>query len=145
MSNFYNDVIQCDPRFTSTAQIRDPALLEPGFRAKVATIMTRAHDAGTPLMIIETYRSQARQEMLFQQKATQLRTVGVHHYGLAVDFAKLIKGEPSWTGPWDFLGELAASQGCTWGGSWTFKDYGHVQGITVAEQSGLFAGTWYPE
>jgi hypothetical protein len=33
-------------------------------------------------MIFETYRSQERQQVLFEQGATQLRTVGVHHHGL---------------------------------------------------------------
>jgi len=35
---------------------------------------------------------------LFAQGATKIKTVGVHHYGLACDLVKDIGGEPSWQG-----------------------------------------------
>jgi hypothetical protein len=40
-------------------------------------------------------------------EATKLKTVGVHHYGLACDLVKDIAGEPSWKGDFAFLGRLA--------------------------------------
>jgi len=114
-------------------------------------LMAGAAGAGTPLMVTETYRSSQRQAMLFAQGATQLKTVGVHHYGLACDFAKVVGGEPSWGGSWTFLQGLCAAQGIVWGGDWgtpsqphTFHDWDHVQRIKISDQASLFAGSFYP-
>jgi hypothetical protein len=71
---------------------------------------------GIALMIFETYRSEDRQLALFNQGATKLKNVGVHHYGLACDLVKNINGEPSWKGDFGFLGELADENGMIWGG-----------------------------
>src|SRR5579862_5961696 len=102
MGNFYTDVIQKDPRFKSASRIADLALLEPVTRANVQQIIADAATAGIKLMVFETYRSQARQAALYAQKATQLKTVGVHHYGLACDLVKDVGGEPSWKGDFKF-------------------------------------------
>ncbi len=95
MSNFYEDVILKDTRVNSTKIVADPTLLEPVTRQRVEAIIADAKAHGLDLMVFETYRSQARQELLFNQGATKLRTVGVHHYGLACDIVKVIDGEPS--------------------------------------------------
>ena len=152
MGNFFTDVIEKDPRFNSTKRIADPALLEPTTRALVQQIIEAAEETGISLMIFETYRSQARQQELFNQGATKLRTVGVHRYGLACDIVKVVGGEPSWKGDFSFLGQLAHSSGLIWGGDWgnpaikhDFIDAVHVQRCTIARQHGLFAGTWYPD
>ena len=50
--------------------------------------------------------------------ATKLKTVGVHHYGLACDLVKDIAGEPSWKGDFAFLGRLAKKHKMIWGGDW---------------------------
>ena len=151
MSNFYTDVIEQDPRFNSTSLINDVALLEPVTRAAVQAIITDAKPHGIDFMAFETYRSQARQQLLFNQGATKLRTVGVHHYGLACDIVKSIDGAPSWKGDFSLLGTLAQAHGLIWGGDWgapgvhhSFIDSDHVQRCTLADQVGLFAGTWYP-
>lgn len=78
-------------------------------------IISAAHGMGIELMIHETYRSQDRQQELFNQRATKLRTVGVHHYGLACDIVRVVAGEPSWKGGFSFLGQLAQSSGMNWG------------------------------
>jgi D-alanyl-D-alanine carboxypeptidase len=88
MGNFYTDSIQSDPRFKSVKPINDMALLEPVTRKLVKQIIADAADEGIKLVAFETYRSQARQTKLFAQGATQLKTVGVHHYGLACDLVK---------------------------------------------------------
>src|SRR5271166_1647405 len=106
MGNFYTDVIGADPRFNSTSRISDPNLLEPTTRALVEAIIADAAANGLQLMIFETYRSQARQAALFEQGATKLQKVGVHHYGLACDLVKNINGEPSWKGDFSLLGQL---------------------------------------
>lgn len=156
MSNFYTDRLQADSRFHSVAAIRDMDMLEPEFRAQVVAFMAASKAAGTELIVTETYRSSERQQQLFDQKLTQLRTVGVHHYGLACDFAKIVNGHAEYAGDWTFCAALAKQvstldriviSGTDWGApgqSHSFIDSDHVQGCTVAQQAGLFAGTWYP-
>jgi hypothetical protein len=152
MTNFYTDVISPDPRFNSVARVADLSLLEPITRQLVQGIVSAAQQMGIEIMVFETYRSQARQQQLFNQGATKLRTVGVHHYGLACDIVRVAAGEPSWKGDFSFLGQLAHSSGLVWGGDWgapnihhSFVDNVHVQRCTVARQGDLFAGNWYPD
>jgi LAS superfamily LD-carboxypeptidase LdcB len=148
--SFYTDVIQPDPRFHSPVECRDVALLEHFTRIAVANIIADAKSLGISLIVTETFRSAERQEMLFSQRATQLRTVGTHHYGLACDFAKIIMGAASWAGDWQFLADLAAKHGLVSGLNWNlpgphgFVDPDHVQRCEVAQQELLFAGEWYP-
>jgi hypothetical protein len=152
LSNFYKDVLSVDARFTSTAVVRDLWMLEPFTRAAVQGIIADAALKGIDLRISETYRSKERQIMLFKQGATKLQNVGVHHYGLACDFYKVIAGQPSWAGDWSFLRDLAEDHGLISGLDWglpavrhTFIDPDHVQYVSLAQQNSLFAGTWYPE
>jgi hypothetical protein len=152
VENFYTDVISQDPRFDSVTRVADPTLLEPMTRELVERLVASANQMGIEVMIYETYRSQARQQALFNNGATKLRTVGVHHYGLACDIVRVVSGEPSWKGDFSFLGQLAHSSGLIWGGDWgapeikhSFVDSVHVQRCTVTRQGALFAGTWYPD
>ena len=152
MENFYTDIISQDARFDSAARVADLALLEPITRQLVQNVIAAAEQMGIVLMAYETYRSQARQQELFDNGATKLRKVGVHHYGLACDIVRVVGGEPSWKGDFSFLGQLAHSAGLIWGGDWgapqikhSFIDSVHVQRCTVARQATLFAGTWYPD
>jgi hypothetical protein len=150
--NFYTDVISQVPRFDSVARVSDPSLLEPTTRKLIESVISAAQQMGIAIMIYETYRSQGRQQELFNQGATKLRAVGVHHYGLACDIVRVVSGEPSWKGDFSFLGQLAQSSGLIWGGDWgapdikhSFIDSVHVQRCTVARQGDLFAGAWYPD
>jgi hypothetical protein len=152
VDTFFTDIIMKDARFNARERIVDLALLEPKTRELVALMVKSAASMGIEVQAFETYRSQARQEDLFAQGATQLRTVGVHHYGLACDIVRVVNGEPSWKGDFSFLGQLAHSAGMIWGGDWgnpavphQFIDQVHVQRCTVARQPQLFAGTWYPD
>jgi D-alanyl-D-alanine carboxypeptidase len=152
MSNFYTDVIQKDARFHSTEVINDIMLLEPITRQLVLAIIADAIAQGVKLMVFETYRSQERQQLLFNQGATKLRTVGVHHYGLACDIVKDINGSPSWKGDFSLLGQLAHHHGLIWGGDWgtptmhhSFIDSDHVQRCSVGRQASLFRGEFYPD
>jgi Domain of unknown function (DUF1906)/D-alanyl-D-alanine carboxypeptidase len=150
--NFYTDVISNDPRFHSAERISDPNLLEPATRAQVQAIIDDATHLGIDLIIFETFRSRERQSALFDQGVTQLKQVGVHHYGLACDLVKRVSGEPSWKGDYSFLGHLARQHGLVWGGDWgqpqvshSFQDNDHVQRCTVGRQPSLFSGAWYPD
>jgi hypothetical protein len=104
------------------------------------------------VMIYETYRSRERQLALFNSGASKLRTIGVHHYGLACDIVRSVGDELCWKGDFRFLGRLARNCGLIWGGDWgapdirhSFVDIVHVQRCTVLRQDALFAGTWYPD
>ena len=145
-------MISQDPRFDSVARVNDPSLLEPTTRKLVESLISAAQQMGIAIMVYETYRSQDRQQELFNQGATKLRAVGVHHYGLACDIVRVVGGEPSWKGDFSFLGQLAQSSGLIWGGDWgapdikhSFVDSVHVQRCTVARQGDLFSGIWYPD
>jgi hypothetical protein len=150
--NFYTDVVMTDPRFNSAKRIADPELLEPATRDLVQAIIADAAANGLRLMIFETYRSQARQLALFNQGATKLKQVGVHHFGLACDIVKDINGQPTWKGDFSMLGALAKHHKLIWGGDWgtpgsvhTFVDTDHVQRVTIGRQASLFSGDWYPD
>ena len=111
-----------DPRFDSVARVSDAGLLEPATRKLVESIISAAQQMGIAIMIYETYRSQDRQQELFNQGATKLRAVGVHHYGLACDIVRVVGGEPCWKGDFSFLGQLAQGSGLIWGGDWGAPD-----------------------
>lgn len=151
--SFYDEFLQKDPRFSSVGCQRGLDMLEPTTRAAVQAIIADAAAlSGIKLMVTETYRSTQRQISLFEAGATKLKEVGVHHYGLACDFAKIINGAASWQGDWSFLRDLAEKHGLISGLDWglpavrhTFVDPDHVQRVSLAQQTALFAGTWYPE
>ncbi|PYX09009.1 MAG: hypothetical protein DMG88_08005 [Acidobacteria bacterium] len=152
MPSFYEDMIKNDARFNSVSRVGDPNLIEPVTRSAIANILDDARALGIELMIFETYRSQARQQELFNQGASKLRVVGVHHYGLACDLVKVVAGEPSWKGDFSFLGKLAHDHRLIWGGDWgdpsvphTFIDAVHVQRCAVSLQPALFRGSFYPD
>lgn len=149
--SFYTETIVHDPRFHTTQPVHDIMLLEPITRFAVRAIIADAKNAGIELGAFETYRSKERQELLYQQKATKLQKVGVHHYGLACDLVKMIGNQPSWKGDFTFLIALCKKHGLISGNNWgqpkikhSFIDPGHVQRITLPRQQALFAGTWYP-
>ena len=118
VSNFFTDVISKNSRFNNKERIADLALLEPVTRKIIQSIVDAANKGGIQVMVFETFRSSARQIDLFNKGASTLKTVGVHHYGLACDIVRNINGEPSWKGDFGFLGKLAHSFGMIWGGDW---------------------------
>lgn len=151
MSTFYDTVIRNSPAFRSDAVCKDMALLEPGTRGAVRALVADATAAGHDLRVLETYRSQTRQSALFAKHATQLRTVGCHGYGVAVDFGVFVNGRYAEDNkPYMFLRDMARKHGLISGQDWgkaitgSFVDSGHVQRVPVWRQSALFGGSWYP-
>ena len=150
--SFYTDVIQKDPRFHSTECIRDLELLEPGMRAAVAKFDAIAKTLGHELVVTETYRSPARQLELYQKKLTELKMVGVHGYGLAVDMMILVNGsklDPNGD-DYNFYATLGRQVGLISGRDWGhehphgWQDSDHLQRIPIFRQTSLFSGEWYP-
>lgn len=151
MGSFYDTVIRNSKAFRSDAVCKDMALLEPGTRAAVLALVDHAKREGHDLRVLETYRSQTRQSALFAKHATQLRTVGCHGYGVAVDFGVFIDGHyQEGNKPYLFLREMAREHGLISGQDWGhaktggFVDSGHVQRVPVWRQAALFGGSWYP-
>lgn len=149
--NFYIDTIRNSKAFHSDAVCKDMDLLEPGTRAAVLALVADAKAQSIDLRVLETYRSQTRQSALFAKHATQLRVVGCHGYGVAVDFGVFIKGVYQGDNkPYVFLREMTRKHGLISGQDWGhpktggFIDSGHVQRVPVWRQDVLFAGTWYP-
>ena len=143
--SWYSDVTQRDPRFNSPQSCRDPALLFPPFRTKVEALIAKLAAMGQTFEIIETYRSQERQEELFAAHATQIKTRGMHGFSLACDCARIIGGRICWEGgTYADYGRLAEAEGLTWGGRWSFSDLVHVQFLPVADQAKIFDGSYYP-
>ena len=66
--SFYTDVIQPSPLFNSLEECRDLWMLEPVTRAAVQAIIADAATLGIRLIVTATFRSQARQEMLFSRE-----------------------------------------------------------------------------
>ncbi|UGA36258.1 M15 family metallopeptidase [Chromobacterium haemolyticum] len=88
-------------------------------------------------MLLEGYRSPERQDSLAGQATLVTKAKGgqsKHQYGLAVDLAPIREGKVviSERDPWamqayNALGEEATAAGLTWGGNWSFKDFGHIE------------------
>jgi len=152
MPSFYDTVIRNSTAFRSSAVCKDLALLEPGTRAAVLALLANAKAQGIDLRLLETYRSQTRQSALFVQRATQLRTVGCHGYGVAADFGVFVNGKYAEDNkPYVFLRAMVRKHGLISGQDWghgmesaSFVDSGHVQRVPVWRQGALFSGAWYP-
>lgn len=151
MVNFYNDVIKHSPAYKDFGTCKDLTLIEPGTRLAIVALMNDAKKIGHDLRLLETYRSQSRQLYLFKNHKTQLKTVGCHGYGLAVDFGVFVNNKYAEDNkPYEFLRTLARAHGLISGQDWgharesSFVDSGHVQRIPVWRQNALFAMSWYP-
>lgn len=150
MPTFY-DTIRNSPYFDHDTVCKDLAMLEPGTRAAVIALMADAKSQNIDLRVLETYRSQTRQSALFAKRATQLRTVGCHGYGVACDFGVFVNGvyQPN-DKAYQFLRQMARKHGLISGIDWGhavakgFEDSDHVQRVPVWRQGALFNGSWYP-
>jgi peptidoglycan L-alanyl-D-glutamate endopeptidase CwlK len=130
---------------------RDWSLLDAEFRRRllgVFSLMQQRH--GYELVLIEGWRSPQRQNQLAALGGHVTRATAhesQHQFGRAADVAFLREGRIviSEQDPWaargyQLYGELAASFGLTWGGSWTsLRDLGHVEwrGAPLAASAAL--------
>lgn len=150
MNNFYTDTLQKSALFHSTNRIADLAMLEPVTRAAVLAVIADAKLLGHEMVVFETFRSQVRQQQLYDEGSTELQHVGVHGYGLAADIVKA--GAEPWAGDFTFLLPLARKHGLVSGQDWgqpnvrhSFIDADHVQRCSLADQVKLFSGSWFPD
>jgi cell division protein FtsL len=119
--------------------------LQPRVAELATKLLALAKSKGIDVAVSETCRTQERQEALFNNGVTKLRSVGIHGYGLAFDVARA-DGSPLSTADLSELGKLGESIGLTWGGDWgspgtphTFVEPEHFQLGSVEEQPHIFA------
>lgn len=116
---------------------RDWSRLDPDFVQRVLALMARMEARGYPLALLEGYRSPERQDSLASQENLVTKARGgqsKHQYGLAADLAPMRNGRiviserDAWAmQAYTALGEEADAAKLTWGGRWSFKDYGHIE------------------
>ncbi len=110
----------------------------PALREKVEAVQNQLAAEGFDVRPIEGYRSPERQVALMAS-GSGVTSVGAwsscHNYGLALDAAVFVNGEPSWNlgdphvmDGYMRFGELSEIVGLNWGGRWTSpKDLPHVE------------------
>lgn len=121
---------------------RDWTKLESTFAQQLLRLLARLEARGYPFVLLEGYRSPARQEWLaaLGPAVTRARAMqSRHQFGLAADLAPLRDGRLvlSERDPWAWqayqaLGEEAEALGLIWGGRWSLRDYSHVEAATRA-------------
>ena len=126
--------------------------LDPELAKKLARFETALANKGIKVVLTWGYRSIEEQNKLYAKGRTAPGNIVTnayggyswHNFGLAADYAFVIGGKVTWTGPWDIFGRIAKECGLEWGGSWTrFKDRPHVQwtkGKTLAQMRAALKG-----
>lgn len=132
--DWYITKIIPSPEYNVENGIKKPDLLYPAFRAKVEAA-TKEFNKKYPqmkLVYVETYRSNARQLMHFNNGASKIKKNGMHHFGIAVDCAFVYDtdgdGDTEFTyeGDYPYLRQCWLQQGLKLLGLW---DKGHCQFI----------------
>ena len=116
-----------------------PVILQkvhPRLAEKAMQILDLANTEGYQLRITQGLRTFAEQDKLYAQgrtrpgnRVTNARGgFSYHNYGIAVDFAFVVKGEISWDERlYKNIGRWAGRVGLEWGGGWRFTDLPHCQ------------------
>lgn len=113
---------------------RDIEDLTPNARQACRLFLSECERAGLNVLITETYRSQERQNSLYEigrtkpgKKVTWTKN-SRHTSRRAWDICKNVKGgEYSDKEFFKQCGKIAESLGITWGGSWKTPDYPHFE------------------
>ncbi len=122
----------------------NPDDLHPEFKFKLIEVINRLEEKGHRFQILETLRSQARQNALYEQGRTPEKPGAIvtgaranesaHQFGLAADLAPVVSGavsldtsNPATLKAFEALGREAQAQGLVWGGQWKMLDWGHVE------------------
>lgn len=125
-------------RFFHPKQERVWKGVSPSLREKAEAVLAQLAAEGYDVRPVEGYRSPDRQAALMAS-ASGVTSVGAwsscHNYGLALDAAVFVNGEPSWNlndphvmAGYLRFGELSEIVELDWGGRWTSpKDYPHVE------------------
>lgn len=114
--------------------IRDISELIPTAQIACNMFMKKCSDAGLNVLITETYRSQERQNYLYEQGRTRSGNIVTwtknsrHTSRRAWDICKNVKGH-EYDDPEFFVscGKIAGKLGITWGGNWKTPDTPHFE------------------
>ncbi len=122
----------------------NPNDLHPEFKFKLVEVINRLEERGHRFQVLETLRSEARQNALYEQGRNPEKPGAIvtsaranesaHQFGLAADLAPIINGavsldtsNPATLKAFEALGHEAQAQGLVWGGQWKMLDWGHVE------------------
>ena len=124
--------------------------------AKARRLLALAAEAGAPLIITQTLRTDEEQEGLYAKgrtrpgpRVTKARggqswhnPMGLTGQARAFDVTfRTPEGGISWKGPWATIGTLGESVGLAWGGRWpTFPDRPHFE-----DRGGRTLAAWRAE
>jgi peptidoglycan L-alanyl-D-glutamate endopeptidase CwlK len=98
----------------------DVNLLHPEVKSLAAQLLTVCAANGIPLKVTETYRSPERQAELYAQGYTQIKTLGMHSYGVAFDVCVNDKSNAYDKELLGAAGAAGKALGLVWGGdAWT--------------------------
>jgi len=109
--------------------------LDPRFRPLAVELLARCVEAGIPVMIIETLRTEQEHEANLAKGVSWTRH-SKHLDGLAIDICPYesfqLRGphKLQWNAAdpvWDDIGRIGESLGLRWGGRWKQKDMGHFE------------------
>jgi peptidoglycan L-alanyl-D-glutamate endopeptidase CwlK len=105
------------------------------FKPLAVLFLARCVEAGIPVLIVDTLRTQAEHEENLR-KGVSWTQRSKHLTGDAIDIVPYAvydaQGEDKllWDGNhpvWTKLGAIGEAVGMTWGGRWTVKDLGHFE------------------
>lgn len=109
--------------------------LSPAFRPLAIELLARCVEAGIPVMIIDTLRTEQEQEQNIINGVSWTRH-SKHLTGDAIDicpyevYALHGPDKLQWRASdpvWQRIGQIGESLGLRWGGRWTQKDMGHFE------------------
>lgn len=117
-----------------TKVCRDINALSPVAQKACRAFLAACEKEGLPVLITETYRSQARQDYLYAQGRTRAGKVvtwtrNSRHTGrMAWDVCKNVKGQEYADAKFfAACGKIAKQLGITWGGTWDTPDQPHFE------------------
>ncbi len=135
-----------DPKKPTSSSMAE---LVPDFRNRLERVLDRLENEGFSPKVNETFRSEARQALMFELGTSKTPKVGNHHWGRAADIVDGRKDAQGrvvlWGASLDTwsnaaerqrmadnffaaLGRAAKAEGLTWGGDWrSFPDPAHVE------------------
>jgi hypothetical protein len=113
--------------------ITDLNSLHPFFRDQVQTLIAKCKAKGIEVMVVETYRTHAKQHE-YKTMGKKYTSSGAghskHQYGLAVDVVPVVDSVAVWNNAllWRKIGAIGEKLGLRWGGRWRKPyDPGHFE------------------
>jgi len=143
IAKFFAEVIYDSPKYNTPNSCNDTDLLYPPFYEKIKKLETdylEVHE--TPFYILETYRSNTLQQIYFNRGASQIRSNGMHHYGIAVDLVAKINGKVRYDVlDYAWIRDYVSKDDNLWlkEGDMTMLNFedAHIQYIRVSQQNEL--------